>query len=72
MEAALAAMRLIGPNLRRVFHDPTDRHAREAMMLGSYLAGVAFSNASVALVHGAGLAILLQVHGCAGATARCK
>ena len=51
-QQALAAMRLIGPNLRRVFHDPTDRHAREAMMLGSYLAGVAFSNASVALVHG--------------------
>ncbi|WP_432696901.1 iron-containing alcohol dehydrogenase [Marinobacterium sp. YM272] len=49
---ALAAMRLIGPNLRRAYHTPNNREAREAMMLGSTLAGVAFSAASVALVHG--------------------
>ena len=49
---ALSAMRLLGPNLRRVYHDGGDKQAREAMMLGSTLAGVAFSNASVALVHG--------------------
>lgn len=49
---AIAAMRLLGPNLRRVFHAGSDREAREAMMLGSTLAGVAFSNASVAMVHG--------------------
>ncbi len=49
---ALSAMRLIGPNLRKVYHDGSDQKAREAMMLGSTLAGVAFSNASVALVHG--------------------
>lgn len=49
---ALSAMRLIGPHLRRAYHQGTDREAREAMMLGSTLAGVAFSNASVALVHG--------------------
>jgi alcohol dehydrogenase class IV len=49
---ALAAMRLIAPNLRRAYHDGSDKVAREAMMLGSTLAGVAFSNASVALVHG--------------------
>ncbi|MEJ2045123.1 MAG: iron-containing alcohol dehydrogenase [Reinekea sp.] len=49
---ALAAMRLIGPNLRRVYRDGADKQAREAMMLGSTLAGVAFSNASIALVHG--------------------
>lgn len=49
---ALSAMRLLGPNLRRVFHDGSDSAAREAMMLGSTLAGIAFSNASVALVHG--------------------
>jgi alcohol dehydrogenase class IV len=48
----LAAMRLIGPNLRRAFHDGKDKQAREAMMLGSTLAGIGFSNASVALVHG--------------------
>lgn len=49
---ALAAMRLIGPNLQKVYADPKNEAAREAMMLGATLAGIAFSNASVALVHG--------------------
>jgi len=49
---ALAAMNLIGPNLRGAYHNGNNKTAREAMMLGSTLAGVAFSNASVALVHG--------------------
>jgi len=49
---AIAAMKLIAPNLRKSFHDGSDRRAREQMMLGATLAGVAFSNASVALVHG--------------------
>lgn len=49
---AISAMKLIGPNLRTAFHDGHNQQAREAMMLGSTLAGIAFSNASVALVHG--------------------
>ncbi len=49
---ARSAMRLIAPNLRRVWADPKDAAAREAMMRGATLAGLAFSNASVALVHG--------------------
>lgn len=49
---ALSAMRLIAPNLRRVCADPADRAARAAMMEGALHAGIAFSNASVALVHG--------------------
>lgn len=49
---ALSAMRLIGPHLKRAYIDGNDIEAREAMMLGSTLAGVAFSSASVALVHG--------------------
>jgi len=49
---AIAAMKLIAPNLRKAFHDGSDQKAREEMMLGATLAGVAFSNASVALVHG--------------------
>lgn len=49
---ALAAMALIAPNLRTAYHNGNDKTAREAMMLGSTLAGIAFSNASVALVHG--------------------
>ncbi|MDD2862198.1 MAG: iron-containing alcohol dehydrogenase [Acidiphilium sp.] len=49
---ARAALRLIGPNLRTVYREPDNRAARAAMMLGATLAGLAFSNASVALVHG--------------------
>ncbi|HTH97033.1 MAG TPA: iron-containing alcohol dehydrogenase [Stellaceae bacterium] len=49
---ALAAMGTIARHLRRVCADPGDRQAREAMMLGACQAGIAFSNSSVALVHG--------------------
>ena len=49
---ALSAMRLIWPNLPRACADPHDRAAREALMLGALQAGIAFSNSSVALVHG--------------------
>ena len=49
---AIAAMRAIWQNLDRVCADPADAAAREAMMIGSLQAGIAFSNASVALVHG--------------------
>lgn len=51
-QQALAAMRLIAPNLRRAFHDGEDREAREALLVGACFGGIAFSNASVALVHG--------------------
>jgi alcohol dehydrogenase class IV len=51
-QQAIAAMKLIGRNLLRTCQDATDLQAREAVMLGATLAGVAFSNASVALVHG--------------------
>jgi alcohol dehydrogenase len=49
---AIAAIKLIGPNLRKVYSNGSDEKSREAMMLGSTLAGIAFSSASVALVHG--------------------
>lgn len=49
---ALSAMRLIWANLRTACATPGDRAAREGMMLGATQAGIAFSNASVALVHG--------------------
>jgi alcohol dehydrogenase class IV len=49
---ALTAMRSINAHLRRAYVDGDDREAREAMMLASMQAGMAFSNASVALVHG--------------------
>jgi alcohol dehydrogenase class IV len=49
---ALAAMKAIAANLRTVCREPDNRPAREAMMLAATQAGIAFSNASVALVHG--------------------
>jgi alcohol dehydrogenase class IV len=49
---ALAAMRLIGANLRTAYGEPQNAIAREAMMLGATQAGMAFCNSSVALVHG--------------------
>lgn len=49
---AIAAMGQIAPWIRTACADPADRVARENMMLGATLAGMAFSNASVALVHG--------------------
>ncbi|OZG70393.1 alcohol dehydrogenase [Hahella sp. CCB-MM4] len=49
---ALLAMELIAPNLRQAVYNPENLDAKEKMMLGATLAGMAFSNASVALVHG--------------------
>jgi len=46
------AMGLIAKNIRAACAEPDNRAAREAMMLGATTAGMAFSNASVALVHG--------------------
>jgi len=49
---ALSAMPLISKNVRAACHDPENGPAREALMLAAAQAGMAFSNASVALVHG--------------------
>ncbi|GAA5055056.1 iron-containing alcohol dehydrogenase [Nocardia callitridis] len=49
---ALAAIRTIGQQLRTAYADGTDTVARNAMMTAATQAGMAFSNSSVALVHG--------------------
>src|SRR5215831_2501541 len=49
---ALSAMELIGRHIRTAYAEPRNAAAREGMMLGATQAGLAFSNASVALVHG--------------------
>jgi alcohol dehydrogenase class IV len=46
------AMGLIARHIRTVCAEPDNLAAREAMMLGATTAGMAFSNASVCLVHG--------------------
>lgn len=51
---ALAALRLIGPNLVTAYRKPGDRAAREAMAVGALQAGFAINAASTALVHGMG------------------
>lgn len=49
---ALAAMPAIVRNVRIACHEPDNAEARAALMLAAAQAGMAFSNASVALVHG--------------------
>jgi alcohol dehydrogenase class IV len=45
------AIQLIGENLVRAVNEPKDHAARDNMALASTLAGIAFSNCGVALVH---------------------
>jgi alcohol dehydrogenase class IV len=49
---ALHAMALIGANIRAAYREPRNAKAREGMMLGASVAGMSFTNSSVALVHG--------------------
>ncbi|MBE7214400.1 iron-containing alcohol dehydrogenase [Shewanella benthica] len=48
---AIKAIELISMNLLRVVDNGEDREARDAMQYGEYLAGMAFSNASLGYVH---------------------
>jgi len=59
---ALAAMRAIWKNLPTACFDPQNRPAREAMMLAATQGGIAFSNSSVALVHGMSRPIGAKFH----------
>lgn len=49
---ARSAMQLIIHHIRRAYHNGNDMEARDQMSLGSLQAGMAFTNASVGLVHG--------------------
>jgi alcohol dehydrogenase class IV len=49
---SLEAIRMIGAYLRRAWANPEDLEAKNYVMLASTVAGMAFSNASVAMVHG--------------------
>lgn len=48
----LSAIELISQNIRQAWSNGNNIEAREKMMLGAMQAGIAFSNSSVALVHG--------------------
>ncbi len=49
---ALSAINLISGNLRQAWSNSNNLEAREKTMLGALQAGMAFTNSSVALVHG--------------------
>ena len=49
---ALDTIRLVTQNIYAVDNDPKDLKAREGLMLAATLGGLAFSNASICLVHG--------------------
>ena len=51
-ELALKSIPLISNNIEKAYYFPGNPTAREALMRGAALAGMAFSNSSVALVHG--------------------
>ncbi|MHC4725824.1 MAG: iron-containing alcohol dehydrogenase [Planctomycetota bacterium] len=48
---ALSAVRLIRNSIMQTWHDGSDDDARQSMLMGSFQAGIAFSNSSVGLVH---------------------
>ena len=49
--AAIEALKLLGRNIETAVHEPENRDARSAMLLGAMVAGTAFANAPVAAVH---------------------
>jgi len=49
---ALQCIALVAHHLEKAYREPSDEKAREGMMLAATLGGMAFSNSSVALVHG--------------------
>jgi alcohol dehydrogenase len=48
---ALSAVRLIRGSIRQAWSDGFDEDARQNMLMGSFQAGIAFSNSSVGLAH---------------------
>ena len=65
---ALSAIKTISGNLRAAWKNAQDVEAREKVMLGALQAGIAFSNASVALVHGMSRPIGAYFHVAHGAS----
>jgi alcohol dehydrogenase class IV len=64
----LSAIELISGNLRQAWANGSNVEAREKTMMGALQAGIAFSNASVALVHGMSRPIGAYFHVAHGAS----
>ena len=59
---ALQASKLVCQNLRRAYDNGEDREAREGMMLGSLLAGMAFSQTRTTVLHAASFPLTSDFH----------
>jgi alcohol dehydrogenase class IV len=59
---ALSCIRLVADQLETAWREPSNRVAREGMMLAATQGGIAFSNSSVALVHGMSRPIGAKFH----------
>jgi alcohol dehydrogenase class IV len=68
---ALEAARWIGPALPAVCRDGTDRNARDAMLIGANLAGMAFANSSCCGVHALALPLGGRFHIAHGVATGC-
>ncbi len=58
----LQAAKLVCQNLRRAYDNGEDREAREGMMLGSLLAGMAFSQTRTTVLHAASFPLTSDFH----------
>ena len=59
---AKKALKLLGSNIRTAVEKPSNKEAREKMLLGSMLAGMAFANAPCAAVHALAYPIGAKFH----------
>lgn len=59
---ALEAIRLLTNNIEKVFNEPSNIEVRQQLLIGSFYAGIAFSNASTNLAHATGRALGAKFH----------
>lgn len=59
---ALAAVKLIGENIRKAWENPADSEAQGGMMMASTMAGCAFINSNVASVHAIAETVGVRYH----------
>ena len=59
---AKKALSLLGSNIKEAVNNPENKKARECMLLGSMLAGMAFANAPCAAVHALAYPIGAKFH----------
>jgi alcohol dehydrogenase len=58
----LAAMKLVGANIRQAFANGSNLAARDAMLYGSALAGMGFGNTQNGIIHAIGTTLPVECH----------